>query len=176
MKAIASWMWVMMGVVLGLVIFASSYIILMRVTSARIKQLAWSEYDYLFSKIKTTCSIAGIGGLYHHKISVPEAVRAIYVANYSDEYPPAKVSVYISEKASATGEYFCMQYFDNEFPECRKLDCKLTMTYMGTPSLKSDLASLVARLAGGATVYKFDIDMNKTYYKDVRIEATQIVE
>ena len=114
--------------------------------------------------------------MYHYNISVTEPVRAIYAANMSDDFPPDKVSVLISDKKSAIGKYFCMMFFDDTLPRCEDVGCNIDMTYIGTPSLKNDLFSMISRLSGSSPVYVYKIDINKTDYKLVKVQATPIIE
>jgi hypothetical protein len=122
------------------------------------------------------CVKGGIGEMYGLEIGIPQIIKAIYVCNQTDEYPPDKVSVYISEGESAIGSRLCLQFFDENIPKCLDLNCYSKMTYMGTPSMKSDLGSLVAKLTGNSPVYKYRAVINKTEEQFVTVKGIQIIK
>jgi hypothetical protein len=129
------------------------------------KQNAIQQISALYDKIQRTCLVGGKGETYYYTIILPEYVRAVYVAEYEEE-PPDKVSVFISEKRVANGTYFCYQFF-NELPKCKKIECNTTMSYVGAPSLKEDLFSIIAKLFGSRPRYEYKILINKTDYHNV---------
>ena len=126
------------------------------------KQSVIGALSDLHGKLKTTCLSGGIGQLYHYKIELPDIVRAVYVTNESEELPPDKVSVLISNRNFTVGNYFCFQFFDENVPRCQDIGCQTKFTYIGSPSLKNDLATLIARLKGDEPVYKYYVFINKT--------------
>ncbi|MFH8107919.1 MAG: hypothetical protein QXJ25_02770 [Candidatus Aenigmatarchaeota archaeon] len=173
-KGISAWILVIGGIILGMIIFFAGIYISIQTIKINEKQAALSEINTLYEKIERTCLVGGIGETYYYKISLPESIRAVYVSNYSDEEPPDKVSVLISENKIGLGKYFCYQFF-NEAPNCRKISCNTFMTYIGTPSMKEDLLSLLARVAGERPRYNYTIIINKTFF-DTVIAVTKLVE
>jgi len=171
MKGIAVWIWIVASVALGMIVFVTGITVMIKSFDANNRQSIISQYSYLFSKVKTMCFIEGIGGLYHYEILVPESIRAIYMANQSDELPPSQVSVLISKQSSAVGNYFCIKFFDENIPRCEKIACSIKMTYIGSPSMKSDLFSMISKVISGTPIYKYRLTINKTDEKFVTIEG-----
>lgn len=171
-KGVSAWIIVIGGTILGMIIFFAGVHISIQTIKINEKQAALEQINTLYEKIERTCLVGGIGETYYYKISLPESIRAVYIANYSDEEPPDKVSVYISEKKIALGRFFCYQFF-NEAPNCRKTSCNTFMTYIGTPSMKEDLLSLLARVTGVRPIYNFTLIINKTSFNNVTVNITQ---
>ncbi|MEM7827046.1 MAG: hypothetical protein QXQ40_02370, partial [Candidatus Aenigmatarchaeota archaeon] len=165
MKAIATWIIVIGSILLGISIFFAGVHLIATNLKISEKQGVTQQALGLYEKIQRTCISGGIGETYYYNISLPDVVRAVYIAN-AEEEPPDKVSVLISEKSIGTGNYFCLQFFD-ELPRCKKIDCQVNMTYIGSPSLKEDLFSLLAKIAGERPVYNYTIIINKTGYHSV---------
>jgi hypothetical protein len=175
MKAVAAWIWVIMGVILGILVLVFGSTLLFQQVTLTQKQLAIDQFQDFCGKVKTICTEGGIGELYYYKIAIPENTRAIYVANASDALPPDKVSDYITKSRSAVGNYFCMQFSDENLPRCSKISCYSNFTYIGTPSLKPTLQSILARLGGQSTVYNFLVFINKTNYNFLTLNASQTI-
>lgn len=175
MKGVAAWIWVVMGVVLGIVVLTFGSILLLQQVNLTQKQLAIDKFQDFYGKVKTICTEGGIGEIYYYKMEIPESTKAIYVANASDALPPDKVSDYITKSKSAVGNYFCMQFFDENLPRCGRIACYSNFTYIGTPSLKPTLQTMLARLTGQSPVYYFLIFINKTNYYYLNSNASQTI-
>jgi len=172
MKGVETWILVIGGIILGSIIFFAGVQIILNNIMITEKQNAIQQIATLYDKIQRTCLVGGIGETYYYTITLPEYVRAVYVAKYDEEEPPDKVSVFISEKRVANGTYFCYQFF-NELPKCKKIECNTTMSYIGSPSLKDDLFSLLGKILGSTPKYEYKILINKTDYHNV-IAVTDI--
>jgi len=175
MKGIAAWIWIISSVVLGLLVIVIGSTLLMNQYDLTQKQLAVDEFSDFYNKVKTLCAEGGIGEIYYYKISIPENVRAIYVANASDKLPPDTVSQLITKSRSSIGNYLLLQFFDDTLPKSGQLDCYVNFTYIGNPSLQPTLQSLVSRLSGKSPVYNFLIFVMKTDYKLLFINATETI-
>jgi hypothetical protein len=175
MKAVAAWIWVVMSVVLGILVLVFGSTLLLQQFTLTQKQLAIDQFQDFYGKVKTICAEGGIGEIYYYKITIPESMRAIYVANASDTLPPDKVSDYITKSRSAVGNYFCMQFSDENLPRCAQIACYSNFTYIGNPSLKPTLQSMLARLGGQSPVYYFLIFVNKTNYYFLSSNAIQTI-
>jgi len=163
MKGIAAWIWIIVSVALGLVVLVFGSMLILRQAEVGQKQVILEQYSDLGRKIRMTCG-GGIGQTLYFPIAIPQNTRAIYVANASDESPPDKVSEYITRGRSGLGNYFCLQFFDENIPRCDVMNCDMNFTYIGTPSLQSTLQTLVATLSGNPPINKFYLKINKTDY------------
>lgn len=175
MKAIAAWIWIIMGVVLGLLVLTFGATLILRQVDLTQRQTAIDQFADFSGKVKATCTEGGVGAVYYYKITIPEKVRAIFVSNYSDQLPPAKVSEFITRSESAAGKFLCMQFFDENIPRCIAIGCFMNFTYIGSPSLQPTLQSLVARLSGQYPTYYFLIEIRKTDYNYLLTNATQTI-
>jgi hypothetical protein len=175
MKGVAAWIWVIMGVVLGILVLVFGSTLLLQQVTLTQKQLVLGEFQDFSGKLKTICIEGGIGEVYYYKMTIPENTRAMYVTNASDASPPDKVSDYITKSKSAVGNYFCMQFVDENLPRCSQISCYSSFTYIGTPSLKPTLQSILARLGGQSPVYDFIVFVNKTDYNFLSSNATQTI-
>jgi hypothetical protein len=179
MKGIAAWIWIVGSLILGLMIFIMGSTLFFNQLEIRLKQSAIDNFYDLTYKIKRTCIEGGLGEVYHYKtFAVPETVKAVYSTNDSEQMPPDKVSLYISDGRSASGKYFCISHFGDDLPICQAVDCSLDVTYMGSPSAKPSIFSMVARLVSEGSVYKtykYYILINKTNTSVVTAKAMPLV-
>jgi len=172
MKGMAIWIWIVASTVLGLILFSMGITMILNQMKTSERQSIISQYSFFFSKVTAVCMTGGIGETYRSfELFIPESTRAIYMANQSDELPPPQVSVYISKQRSAVGNYFCLKFFDENIPRCEKISCSVNMTYMGSPSLKSDLFSMISKVISGTPIYKYKTVINKTADKFVTIDG-----
>ncbi|MCK4429386.1 MAG: hypothetical protein KAU95_03355 [Candidatus Aenigmarchaeota archaeon] len=175
MKGVATWVLIVGNILFGIVIFiAGSNLIVEQVENTG-RQLTVDNVAYLYSKLKLVCLSEGIGAQRFYEITLPENVRAVYVSKSEYSEPPDKVSVLISDKESAVGNYFCYQLWDENLPKCRKLLCDLNFTYIGTPSLKNDLPTLIARILSGQPEYKYNLHVRKLKDWFLLVEAEQVI-
>lgn len=174
-KGIATWIMVIGSLILGMTVFYFGAMLIGNQMKNTQKQGVIDALSDLYGKLKTNCMSGGIGQLYHYKISLPENVRAVYVTNNSLELPPDKVSVLISERESNVGNYFCFQFFDENLPRCLDVGCQTNFTYIGTPSMKTDLFTVISRLAKGQPTYDYKILINKTDFHAVGAQALPVV-
>jgi len=176
MKGIAVWIWLIGSLVLGLMIFVMGSTLFYNQLEVRLKQTATENFDDLSSKIMRTCTEGGLGEVYYYRnFAVPEIIKAVYSANDADQMPPDKVSLYITDGRSGTGNYYCVSYFGDDMPRCKPMSCSIEATYMGTPSDKPSIFGIVTRLASEMTIYKtynYDILINKTNSSVVTVTAT----
>jgi hypothetical protein len=176
MKALSAWIWIISSILFGILVLTIGAKLIIGQLQAQQKHNILNQADVLYRKMNDVCSKGGIGELYSLEIGVPEITKAIYVCNETDEYPPDKISEYISKGTSAIGSRLCLQFFDDNIPKCLNLPCQSKMTYMGTPSMKSDLPSTIARILGTSPVYKYRVFINKTDDMFLTVKATQIIK
>ena len=175
MKGISEWIWIILSVVLGLFTLVFGSIFILRQSEVSQKQLILDQYSDLGTRMRDVCLKGGIGRVMYFSIAVPENTRAIYVANESDEAPPDKVSEDITKSHSHLGVYLCLQFFDENIPRCGIVGCDMKFTYIGTPSFKSTLQTIISTLSGQPPVNKFYLQINKTDYTLVQTIAVPIV-
>lgn len=171
MKGVANWILVIGGMIMGIVIFTISASLLINHIRTMKRQTVLGQVQSFHDELTTICKM-GLGHRKKYYLVLPDTVRAVYVANKSYDAPPDKVSVYISGKVSAVGNHTCIQFFDENVPICQYIGCKTRLTYIGSPSLKSNLQVFVAQLKGEYPVYEYTLQIEKAgeYFLDVDAE------
>jgi len=175
MKGVSAWIFIIISVILGLITISVGAIFILRSADVTEKQIVLQQFSNLGVEISRICLKGGVSQVTYMPISLPESTRAIYVANASDESSPDKVSEYITNGRSGTGTYLCLQFFDENIPRCNLVSCDMIFTYVGTPSLKSTLQTILARLSGNSPTNKFYLKINKTDYNLVQTSAIPLI-
>lgn len=178
-KGIASWVWVIGGVIFGMVIFLSGYSLLGGMMGNASDDLMRTEISEFTAALEGVCVSESKGAIKVKELSLSEDIKAVYIAASEISPAPDKVSTLISDGESAVGGYLCYQLTDSEsnLPrECWEIPCEVNMTYMGTPTLKPTLASRLASLLGERTTYHYRVKITKTGEKAVLVEAETILQ
>jgi len=161
MKGIANWIMIMGSVIIGITILFIGASLIMKQMRMSEKQSVLGQIQDFHSKIENTCHL-GKGSTHYYTLALPSNVRSVYVANSSYELPPDKVSEMITKKESSSGNYLCIQFFDDNLPICQEIGCMTNFTYIGSPSLKNTLQTLIASLKGKSSVYEYRVVIEKT--------------
>jgi hypothetical protein len=72
----------------------------------------------------------------------------------------------------------CINYFGEDLPKCEAVDCYLDMTYMGTPSERPSIFTIVTNAMSRGSIYKiyeYSVIINKTNTSFVTVNATPVV-
>lgn len=174
-KGQSEWIWIVISVILGLITIVVGATLLLSQADATAKNSVLQQFSVLQSEMSRICLKGGIGQTTYLSDSVPNSVRAIYVANSSDESPPDLVSDYITKGRSGIGTYLCIQFFDENIPRCQAIPCDMIFTYIGTPSQKQTLQIILSTLSGNTPTYNFYMFLNKTDYHLVRTVAVPLI-
>ncbi len=168
MKGVANWIMVIGGVIIGLTLFFVSVNLIIRQIRTNQKQTVLGKMQNFHGQLVTACKM-GLGHKKNYELTLPDTVRAVYVGNETYESPPDKVSVMVSNRDKAVGNHTCIQFFDDNLPICQYIGCYASMTYMGSPSLKSNLQTLISRIKGEYPVYEYTVEIEKSdeYFLDV---------
>ena len=161
MKGIANWIMIMGSIIIGITIFFIGVSLVIKQIRMSERQSVLEQIQDFHNKIEDTCKL-GKGSTYYYKIILPNNVRSVYIANSSHELPPDKVSEMITKKESSFGDYLCIQFFDDNLPICQKIGCMANFTYIGSPSLKNTLQTLIASLKKKNPSYEYRVIIEKT--------------
>ncbi|MBN2094657.1 MAG: hypothetical protein JW727_01285 [Candidatus Aenigmarchaeota archaeon] len=178
-KGMASWIWVVGSVLFGLMIFFAGYVLISGQIQSVSDRLILDEVTNLQNSLRSMCVSKGTGAYEIYDISLPENIKAVYVAKADMIPAPDKVSVMISENKSAIGNFFCYQlaYTDTNLPKkCWESRCDLNFTYIGTPSMKTTLSSRIARIMGSNPTYNYRLSINKTGEHSVLVTAETLIK
>jgi len=167
---VSSWIWIIGGVVVAAIVIIMGVSMMMRLQQNNQKVFAMDTYNNFVARVSTVCS-QSTGNVDYYSLALPDVVKAMYVAKYSNEKPPDKVSVNITNLDTAQGKFICMQFFDENVPRCSKINCLVNMTYVGTPLRKNSLADMMARLTGKSPMYGYTLTILKISTDNVTIVA-----
>jgi len=168
MKGVANWIIIMGSVVIGLIILFIGTTLIIKQMKMSEKQSVLENIQELYNKIENVCNL-GKGTIIYYNIAIPNNVRAVYVTNSSYSLPPDKVSSLITGQRKSEGNYLCVQFFNDNLPICQKLGCMANFTYIGSPSLKIILQTLIASIKGDNQIFEYNMKIEKTndYFIDI---------
>ena len=174
-KGIASWILITGSVIIGITIFFIGTSLIMKQMKMSQKQNILEQFQDFYTKIKIICETSGKENKYYYDIIIPNNVRAVYVANSSIETPPDKVSELITNQETSAGNYLCIQFFDDNLPICQDIGCMTRFTYIGTPSLKTTLQTLIASIKGNYPVFEYNIIIEKTDQYFLNVSSSPVI-
>ena len=160
MKGLANWIMVIGGLIIGITVFYVGVNLLVKQMRSIQTQTVIEEVQDFHNQISSVCKM-GYGHKRSYIITLPDNVRAVYSANKSAEPPPDKVSVLITKKEMSIGNYTCLQFFNNNLPLCQYNGCYANFTYIGSPSMKSTLQTILSRLRGDYPSYVYEVNIQK---------------
>jgi hypothetical protein len=178
-KGIASWIWVIGSVLFGLVIFYAGYVLISGQINGSANNMMLGQVSNLKVELNRICISGGIGSETTKEVSLPESIKAVYAARSERSPPPDKVSVLISNKESYSGNYLCYQLANVEtnVPErCWNVSCTVNFTYIGTPTMKKTLTSVLSGLMGNTPVYNYQLYITKTGEHSLTVSAEPIIK
>ena len=161
MKGLANWIMVIGWVVIGITLFAIGISLITRQIRTAQRQTILEEMQDFHNQLVSVCNM-GLGNKKSYNLALPDNVRAVYVAKNDHELPPDKVSEMITNQNTDVGNYICIQFFDDNLPICQDVGCDVDLTYMGSPSMKSTLQTLIAQLKGNYPIYEYTVEMEKS--------------
>jgi hypothetical protein len=115
MKGITVWIWVIAGIIVGLIMFAVSLQFIGFVTMAREKELARGSLDDLASNVNGLCTNF-VGSAFTNTVEFPEKVTAVYATSDTRSFV---------NNARTYGRNLCMN-FSSEII-CDDVNCNLEM-------------------------------------------------
>lgn len=157
---VSLWIWIVGGLIIGasVIIFATT--MATGFFKSYQENTMRERFLNLANRAESICS-GGEGNLDYFEFPLSEVVRTVYPAKNRFERPPDKVSELISDKEQGTGTFICISFFEKQEPSCKEVSCPVVMDYIGTPSLKEDLFSLLAKIRGEYPVYTYNLDIEK---------------
>jgi len=172
MKGLANWIMIVGSVIIGLVLFSIGASLFISQIRAVQRQGVLEQIQYFHDQLISACNM-GLGNKRSYSLNLPDNLRAVYAANNTYDPPPDKVSELITDQKAAVGNHTCIQFFDDNLPICQYIGCYANMTYMGSPSMKSTLQTLLARLKGSPPNYEYVVDIEKAdeYFINARGKA-----
>jgi len=150
MKGISVWIWVIGGIIVGLVLFTIFIQFLSYITRVKEIELAKSTFQELVGNARNICkTIGGAAPTRLEKTYVfPDAVSNIYSAT------SASTSATIPLKERSYGRYLCMKIYEETF--CEDVQCEVEMSNIkNVPSLTTAISKILGRM--GINEYRMSI-------------------
>lgn len=142
MKGIETWIWIVGGILLTMLLIGISVNIIYNVNLQQEKNIAELEFSKIVSTVNSLCD-SNVGQEATHKLKFPEIVEKIY-ASYDKSFD--------TSKTITKGIYLCMNSTELK---CTKLDCALQFPLI---KRKESLISFIDRISGKKVYYEYDIN------------------
>jgi len=150
MKGIAVWVWVIGGIIVGMVLFASFFQIMSMLVANKESEAAKQNIDDLASIASSFCEM-GPGRSTEKKFTLPNAADKVFASN--DQFS-------ISMKNGRNyGEYLCIKTSDSSNAYCKKADCELEMAFAIN---EKTIGSILNRLLGRYEYSEYNINILRT--------------
>ncbi|MFH1294732.1 MAG: hypothetical protein ABIH90_02205 [Candidatus Aenigmatarchaeota archaeon] len=157
---VSTWIWVVGGLIIGVSIILFATTMSAGFFRSYQENSMREKFLNLADRANAICS-GGEGNTDYFKFVLSEVVRAVYPAKNKFERPPDKVSELISGRESGEGNYICFSLFEQQEPSCKEISCPVEMEYIGTPSLKEDLFSILSKIRGEFPIYAYNLVLEK---------------
>jgi hypothetical protein len=148
MKGITVWMWLIAGVVVGMIMFVLFFQLMSYLTLSKYREDAKQSFDDLTSTINAMCeSKSGIQS--SKKIVFPDSVSMVY----STTDP----KVFFEKNNRTYGKYACLKFQNEQF--CEGLRCDLELS---TIKNKPNVLGVVDTLLGRSSYHEYFVKLTKT--------------
>lgn len=174
MKGEANWILIIGSVIIGITIFTIGANLFVRQIKVNQRQSVLAEIQDFHTKLTNVCNM-GLGGRYDYVLTLTDNVKAVYVSYNQKNPPPDKVSEMITNRENSFGNNTCVQFFEDNLPICQYIGCEAQMTFMGSPSMKSTLQTIIAKIKGGHPVYQYKVTIEKTRPYFLKVESSPLV-
>lgn len=153
MESVEVWMWVIAGLVIGIIVFTAGYSFITRYMINVEKGQAADALTMLSQKIQNTCQ----SSLYSREsknIIFPHIVQRVYVRT--------------KDMDEGMGDYVCIDV-QNELPECNELKCAVTMNTINTAS-QTTTFYLIQKALGRSKASNIKFDISNTGSEQVSVD------
>ena len=155
----ASWLYVIGGIIIGILIFTIGYHLISISINQAQKQTALSNFNDLHTNIQMTC-FQEINNSMLIKLQVPNSVRVLYTTDDNKNLLDTVVDK-IQNKEYSSGHYLCMQFKEEQELRCQKIDCLTDIPYMGSLPKELDIQLMVKKILGKAPVKEYTLEIKK---------------
>ncbi len=155
----AAWLYVIGGIVIGILIFVIGYHLVSISINQAQKQTALSNFNDLHTDIQMVC-FQEINNSMLIRSQVPSSVRVLYATEDKDT-PLDTVVDKIQNREYSSGHYLCMQFKEEQELRCQKLDCLTIIPYTGSLPKELDIQLMVKKILGKAPVKEYQLEIKK---------------
>lgn len=142
MKGIESWIWIIGGLVLAMILIGVALNIIYSVSLQQDKNLAEMEFSKIVSVVNSLCD-SNVGQEATHNFRFPEIVEKIY-ASYDKNFR--------NDSLETRGNNLCINFTELR---CVKLDCAISFPLI---KRKESLLTFVDRISGKRVFYEYNIN------------------
>ena len=154
MKGLSTWVWIMGGVVLAMIVLSIFFTVLARLTVDRHKQDSLESFSSIVTSINTVCDFRQSRSILE-TITLSDLTKNIYA---SDDYEMRVMD----EKTS--GKNLCLN-FSGEIT-CKTLNCEIVMNYFST---EKPLRGLINKITGNIGYDDYQV---KVFSEDDKVHVT----
>jgi len=147
-KGISVWIWVIAGIIVGIILFTVFIQLLVYTTNAKEVQIAKMTFDELVYDVNSFCGTFGIAKT-TKTFTFPDIVSRVYATNES------KIQSFINGRSY--GKILCMNA-TTEFL-CQNVRCDVELSDIG---VKNTLTTLVNKILGGFQSIDYQLNIQKT--------------
>jgi len=168
MKGLINWVWILAGILAGLLLLVFFFQHLYLTSKSMQTKKSLEEFENLAEKLNNFClKITGSEELL--KFGVSEETVAIYAANSKyEKYEELELENFVKESRESEGKFLCLKLRDRKL-NCKELNCKVSMPFLGYLSEKFSLSSLINKLMGRTSFTTFNLILKKEVDK-IKIE------
>lgn len=155
-------LYVVGGIIIGLLILTVAYKIVTSVIIQSQKQSALANLNTLHNNMESVC-LQELDNSMVTRLNIPEYVRVIYATD-DTQNPPATVVSSIKGVKNSTGRNLCLQFKQEQGLRCFESTCNISMPFIGSLDVESDLQLMVNKILGRPVVKDYSLNLLKTKY------------
>lgn len=162
--SVSIWIWIIGGLVVGVVTFTVAFTQLGHLWDQSMRQDIVTNYENLNDEVQMACGYS-VGTKTEFTIDLID-VRAIFASDTRGEashYAPNNVT----QGDTGEGEYLCLTFYDDHY-RCENHYCDVNMTYIGDPLEDSQMYNM--GIQDGKFTYELEIEKTDNRLVEVRAE------
>ena len=153
METVEVWMWIIAGLLIGGIIFGTSYSLMSQHVKSQERLQAAESFNQLYELMNTVC-LSGINALETRQIIFPYSVERVYIKDDNG----------MEEK----GQILCYKFKDSD-AVCKRLDlCSAKMSSIGLTE-KTSLFYMIQKALGSKYVANIEFKVEKSGLKDLNV-------
>ena len=166
--SVSKWVWIIGGVVAGLIIFSIAYQQIVQINLSTAEQKSLEGYSGTKSIIDNLCW-SFPGNKRKYTLNLGETVEGIYItASRYEEYESEELLNKILTKEESTGNFLCIKIKDKRL-RCEELQCNATMPFLGAVPEEYSLIAFLSKLMGKGPVFVYDLNFER---KEIEVEIS----
>jgi hypothetical protein len=142
MKGISEWIWIVGGIIIGIILFTMGTIIYQNTLRTSLEKRSLEEFSEVVTIINNLCWNYE-GNVREYNLELGETVQGIYAADIPhDKYESVQLTNNIIAGQTSSGNNLCIQ-IQGKREQCEKLDCHATFPFVGAVPKEFSLSALI---------------------------------